>query len=87
MNYVFSENMGFPYIIKHNFVAKTWKLSFVFIILLTKCICLASVFGYFAIKAFEITVIIWRSDMDHTIRPRAAWNYICVHFPENNCKP
>ncbi len=44
--------MCFPYIIKCNFVAKTWKRSVDFIILFTVFICLASVvvgFGYFAV--------------------------------------
>ncbi len=44
--------MCFPYIIKFNFVAKTWKRSVDFIILFTVFICLASVvvgFGYFAV--------------------------------------
>ncbi len=58
--------MCFPYIIKLNFVAKTWtrfvNLSFCLFI------CLASVivgFCYFlCYKTFEITEIIWRSDME-----------------------
>ncbi len=44
--------MCFPYIIKRNFVAKTWIWSVVFILLFTIFICLASVvvgFGYFAV--------------------------------------
>ncbi len=59
--------MCFPYIIKRNFVAKTWTLSVVFILLFTIFICLASVvvgFGYFAfVRPFKKTEIIWRSDM------------------------
>ncbi len=42
--------MCFPYIIKHNFVPKTWIRSVDFILLFTLFICLASVivgFGYF----------------------------------------
>ncbi len=35
--------MCFLYIIKHNFVVKTWKVSVVFILLFTIFICLASV--------------------------------------------
>ncbi len=44
--------MCFPYIIKCNFMAKTWKLSVVCILLFTIFICLASVivgFGSFAV--------------------------------------
>ncbi len=42
--------MCFPYIIKCNFVAKTWTKSVDFILLFNVFICLASVvvgFGYF----------------------------------------
>ncbi len=44
--------MCFPYIIKHNFVAKTWTRSVDFILLFTIFICLTSVvvgFGYFSV--------------------------------------
>ncbi len=44
--------MCFPYIIKHNFVLKTWTRSVKFIILFTVFICLASIFvgfGYFSV--------------------------------------
>ncbi len=44
--------MCFPYIIKRNFVAKTWTRSVDFILLFTVFICLASVvvgFGYFSV--------------------------------------
>ncbi len=44
--------MCFPYIIKCNFVAKTWTRSVDFILLFTVFICLASVvvgFGYFSV--------------------------------------
>ncbi len=54
--------MCFPYIIKLNFVAKTWTRSVDFMLLFTVFICLASVvvgFGYFVCyKTFEITEII-----------------------------
>ncbi len=59
--------MCFPYIIKLNFVANTWKRSVDFILLFTVFICLASVvvgFSYFSCcKTVEITDIILRSDM------------------------
>ncbi len=59
--------MRFPYIIKRNFVVKTWTRSIDFILLFTVFICLASVvvgFGYCSVvRPFEITEIIWRSDM------------------------
>ncbi len=44
--------MGFPYIIKHNFAAKTWTRYVDFIILFSVFVCLASVvvgFGYFSV--------------------------------------
>ncbi len=44
--------MCFPYIIKLNFVAKTWRRSVDFILLFTLFISLASVvvgFGYFSV--------------------------------------
>ncbi len=44
--------MCFPYIIKRNFVAKTWARSVDFILLFTVFICLASVvvgFGNFSV--------------------------------------
>ncbi len=44
--------MCFPYIIKRNFVAKTWTRSVNFILSFTVFICLASVivgFGYFSL--------------------------------------
>ncbi len=44
--------MCFPYIIKLNFVANTWKRSVDFILLFTVFICLASVvvgFSYFSV--------------------------------------
>ncbi len=44
--------MCFPYIIKHNFVAKTWTRSVDFILLFTVFIFFASVvvgFGYFSV--------------------------------------
>ncbi len=44
--------MCFLYIIKGNFVAKTWTRSVDFILLFTALICLASVvvgFGYFSV--------------------------------------
>ncbi len=44
--------MCFPYIIKHNVVAKTWTRSVDFILLFIVFICLTSVivgFGYFAV--------------------------------------
>ncbi len=44
--------MCFPYVIKHNFVAKTWIRFVDFMLLFTVFICLASVvvgFGYFSV--------------------------------------
>ncbi len=42
----------FPYIIKRNFVAKTWTIPVDFILLFTVFICLASV-----VAAFEVDVM------------------------------
>ncbi len=51
--------MCFPYIIKRNFVVKTWTRSVNFMRLLTVFICLASVvvgfWLFFCYKTFEIT--------------------------------
>ncbi len=55
--------MCFLYIIKCNVVAKTWKLSVVFIKLLTIFICLAKCHCGFWLfcccKTFDITEILW----------------------------
>ncbi len=60
--------MCFPYIIKCNFVAKTWTRSVDFILLFTVFICLASVvvgfWLFFCCKTFEITEILCRSDTE-----------------------
>ncbi len=71
--------MCFPYIIKRNFLAKTWKRSVDFILLFTVLICLASVvvgFGYFSVVRQKCKVI-WSCN----VVKRAAWNYIHCAFP------
>ncbi len=60
--------MCFSYIMKHNFVAKTWTRSVDFI-LFVYCIylfgqCRCGFWLFFCCNTFEITEIIWRSDTE-----------------------
>ncbi len=72
--------MCFPHIIKHNFVAKIWKRSVDFIFLFTVIYlfgqCRCGFWLFLRFKTFEITDIIWRSDMSCNAVKRAAWNYV-----------
>ncbi len=64
--------MCFRYIIKLNFVAKTWTRSVDFILLFAVFICLAGVvvgFGYFSVVNHLAE---WYGTV---MRSRAAWNY------------